>query len=294
MTPQLVVEPIQGSTFGVEIHDLDLNHDLQEPVLKKITTLLHEHRLVIIKDQHLSEARYIDFGREMGRPDPHPLDHLRMPGFPEIEQVTNTEEKDRDAVVRNSAAFWHTDQAYESEPASVIMIYAIKVPRRGGETMIADMRAAYDDLDEQSKRRLDGLVAQHAYGRGEVQGKRIKTEEQRKRLPPVRHYLAPPHPATGRKSLYAVSGFAYGVEGLSPRRARELLDELKEHALSQRYLYRREHVVGDITVLDTRQTLHHGPRLEFGSNESNSRMLWRIATKGPPRVCEDFWHPFEP
>ena len=219
-----------------------------------------------------------------------------MPGFPEIEPVTNTEEKDRKAAVRNSASFWHTDQAYEAEPASVLSWYAIKVPRRGGETMIADMRSAYDDLDAQTKRRIDGLVAQHAYGRGEHRqtGKPIKTKEQQQRLPPVRHYLAPPHPVTGRKSLYAVSGFTYGIEDMPAKEARALLDELKDHALSSRYLYRRQHVVGDITVLDTLQTLHAGPRVEFGSNESNSRMLWRIATKGPPRVCEARWHPVEP
>ena len=119
-------------------------------------------------------------------------------------------------------------------------------------------------------------------------------EQKAGRLPPVRHYLAPPHPATGRKSLYAVTGFTYGIEGMEDEDARELLAELKAHALQPKYLYARKHVVGDIMVLDTLQTLHRGTELEFTTGEHDARQLWNIALKGPPESCVSNWHPHEP
>ena len=80
----------------------------------------------------------------------------------------------------------------------MIVLSAHKLPETGGETLIADMCAAYDDLDENTKSRIDGLVVRHAYeaargGAGEERAIPIRTEEQRARLPAVRHYLAPPN-----------------------------------------------------------------------------------------------------
>ena len=294
----LDIRPIADATFGVEIHGLDLRRDLGDETMREIVNALHDHRMLIIKEQDLDEESYLAFGREMGRPDAHPLDHLRMPGYPELEPIGNTNEKDRDERTRYGAAFWHTDQSYEADPASAIILYAVKVPRSGGETFIADMRTAYEDLDAEHKARIDDLVVQHDYqaardSDGESKPMPIKTEAQAARLPPVRHYLAPAHPATTRRSLYAVTGFASGIEGMAPADAKALLGELKSHALQSRYIYERKHVVGDITVLDTLQTLHAGPRMEFATGEDDARLLWRIAVKGAPRICAR-WHPVEP
>ena len=122
-----------------------------------------------------------------------------MSGFPEIEVIGNTQPKDREEATQERAAFWHTEHAYEADPISSLMFYPIKVPRVGGETWIADMRSAYDDLDEEVKTRIDGLIVKHDYleaqgGDGETNASPIKTAEQAARVPPVRHYLAPPTP----------------------------------------------------------------------------------------------------
>ena len=110
----------------------------------------------------------------------------------------------------------------------------------------------------------------------------------------MRHYIAPPHPATGRKALYGVTGFVSGIEGMVEDHAFQLFAELKAHALQPRYLYKRKHVVGDITVLDTLQTLHRGTQLRFVTGEHDARLLWNIALKGPPETCRSQWYPCEP
>ena len=290
---------IETSTFGVEVDGLDLRDEVDVDTVRQIVENLHEHRVVIIKNQRLEQEPYLAFSRRLGRPDIHPLDYAHMAGFPEIETIGNTQPKDREEAIRNGAAFWHTEHAYEADPISALMFYALKVPRVGGETWVADMRSAYDDLDDATKTRIDGLIVKHDYlaaqgGNGETSAAPIKTEEQAARVPPVRHYLAPTHPVTGRKSLYAVTGFIYGIEGMEDHDALELLANLKAHAVQPRYLYQRKHVVGDIMLLDTLQTLHRGTQLEFTTGEDDARLLWNIAVKGPPETCRENWQPCEP
>lgn len=295
----LEFKPIEDASFGVEVSGLDLRQELDAQTLGEIVCHLHEHRMVIIRNQTLNEKRYLAFARRIGRLDLHPLDYARMPGYPEITEIGNTRDEDREEAIRNGAAFWHTEQAYEANPVNALLFYALKVPREGGETWFADIRAAYDDLDEKRKTLIDGLIAKHDYrtaqgGEGETKAAPLKTEAQLARVPPVRHYLAPPHPATGKKSLYGVAGFACEIEGMDPHDARRLLTELKEHALQPRYLYKRKHVVGDILVLDTLQTLHRGTQLEFTTGEHDARLLWNVALKGSPESCVSTWHPCEP
>ena len=295
----LEFNPIEESPFGVEVTGLDLREPLDADALAEIVEMLHEHRVVVVKHQRLSETQYLAFSRRLGRPDIHPLDYVHMPGYPEIEPIGNTSEKDREEAVRNGAAFWHTEHAYEADPISALLFYALKIPQVGGETWIADMRSAYDDLDSETKARIDGLIVKHDYhanqgGDGEHQAAPIKTTEQAARLPPVPHYLAPPHPFTGRKSLYAVTGFAYGIEGMPDTEALALLADLKTHALQPRYLHKRKHEVGDIMILDTLQTLHSGTHLGFTTGEHDARLLWNIALKGPPECCVADWHPCVP
>ena len=288
------LRPCAPPSFGAEIHGVDLGVGVSDEVLGAVVDALYAHRVVVIKGQRLDEARYLAFGRRLGRPTAHALDHLRMPGYPEIEPIGNVNEKDRDAALRNGAAFWHTDQAYEAEPASMIVLYAIRMPEVGGETLIADMRSAYEDLDDETRNRIDSLVVRHAYeaaqgGEGEERAIPIRSEAQRARLPPVRHYLTPPHPVTGAKCLYALTGFACGVEGLPEPEGRALLGALKAHALQARYVRRHRHEVGDVLLIDTLQTLHAAIPIEYATGAHDARLLWRLGIKGAPEVRESAW-----
>ena len=138
------------------------------------------------------------------------------------------------------------------------------------------------------------LDVRHAYeaaqgGDGEERAIPIRTEEQRARLPAVRHYLAPPHPVTGANSLYAVAGFTCGVEGMEDGEAEILLDALKAHALRPRYVRRHRYEIGDVLLIDTLQTLHAALPSEYASGEHDARLLWRLGIKGAPKVREGQW-----
>ena len=288
------IKAIGGSSFGVEVRGVDLSQYISDETITSILDALYEHRVIVIKHQDLDEGSYLAFGRKFGTPDPHPVDHLRLAGFPEIEAVGNTQERDKDEAVRNDAAFWHTDQCYEANPASAIMLYALKIPQAGGETLIADMRSAYGDLNQGLKDRIDRLVVRHFYGStggryGDTKAPPIKTIAQEDRLPPVLHPLVLRHPVTGRKSLYAVTGFTTAIDGMADEEAAALLQTLKTHALGPKYVYSHRHAAGDITIIDQFQTLHSAVPIDRATGSQDARLLWRIGIKNAPGVLKDEW-----
>ena len=171
------------------------------------------------------------------------------------------------------------------------MLYAIMVPQIGGETQFCNMVSAYDDLDEATKSRLDGLELAHKYGRGKRRADELAVsplinDEQDQRVPPVYHPLVLPHPITARKALYAVGHGAYGIKNMSETEAEDLIAELKDHVLQEKYIYRHKYNVGDIAVWDTFQTMHSAVPIDVATNEADARLLWRISIRGKPRIYE--------
>ena len=286
----LSINPLEGASFGVEAVGVDIAEGVSDELLETLADAVHEHRLLVIRGQRMTEDRYLEFGRWWGKPIPHVLDHLRMPGYPEMMAIGNYggEWKDNDAV-RNGAAFWHTDQSYEEVPSSATMLFSIKSPEVGGETQLADLKRAYDELSDDLKERLEGRYAWHLYGAASGEGDEaianpLITSDQVKRVPAVRHLIVRPHDVTGRKSLYGVAGTPYAIEGMEEEEGAEILRELKRHVLQERFIYRHKYRVGDIAIYDTTQTLHSGSPIGPATDERNTRLLWRISVRGKPRA----------
>ena len=284
----IAITPLDAA-FGAEIRGVDLAAGADEALMRLLTGALYDHRVIVIRGQRLDEERYLGFGRQWGAPIPHVLDHMRMAGYPELMTVGNTEKRDEDPKIRNGAALWHTDQSYEEVPASATMLYSLIAPAEGGETQFCDMAAAWDNLDEAMKRRIDGLRVAHKYGRGkrrkdEPPANPIVNDEQDSRVPPVWHPLVMPHPVTGRRALYALGHGAYAIEGMADAEAEALLDELKDHALEERHIYRHKYTAGDLVVWDTLQTMHAATPIGVATGKADSRLLWRISVRGRPAV----------
>lgn len=284
------IRPIEGAPFGVEALGIDLERDLTDTLISELADALYEHRVLVVRDQRLEKPAYMHFGQAWGTPIPHVLDHLRDPDFPGMMPVGNVLESQRDDNVRNGAAFWHTDQSYEAEPANLTMLYCILAPKEGGETLIADQRGALDALPEELRRKVAGRDALHFYGAasgrdGEEVAVKLK-DAQSERVPPVRHLVLRPHPVTGRMALYAMAGTPLGIDGYEPEEGAKLLMELKQHALAPERIYRHRHVPGSILIYDTNQTLHSGTRVPYATSDEQRRLLWRISIRGLPKAVE--------
>jgi taurine dioxygenase len=283
------IEPLDAP-FGAVARGVDLSRGIDPEHLRVLVDALHAHRVLIIPGQALTEDQYFAFGAQWGRPYPHFMDHLRMPGYPAMMAIGNTLDKDRDPGVRNGAAYWHTDQAYEVEPCSATMLYAVEVPERGGETMVADLVAAWEALSPAEQAELEGLRAIHVYGGaagrdGEQHAVPLTDPGQAARVPAVTQPIVRAHPATGRKSLFAVAGTAVGIEGMPAAEGGALLRRLKAHATQDRFVLRYRYAVGDVAIWDNAQTLHSAVPIDFAESAPQRRLLWRISVKGLPPIC---------
>ena len=282
---EVSMAPLDGP-FGRAVRGIDVRRGLAEEELRVLCEALYEHRLIVLEGQRCSEAQYLAFGRQWGEPITHVFDDDRVPGHAELLQIGNTGAHQRDALTRNSSAYWHTDHAYEAEVATATMLYAIEVPAAGGETRFADQKAAYDELDPATRLRIEGLRAVHSYaataGRdGECPCAPL-SEAEAARLPPVRHRLVREHSVTGARALYAVAGTAFGIEGLPDEEARALISRLKAHATRKRFVHEHRYEVGDIVIWDTQMTLHSARPIGPPNGPGTRRRLWRICVRGRP------------
>jgi alpha-ketoglutarate-dependent 2,4-dichlorophenoxyacetate dioxygenase len=151
---------------------------------------------------------------------------------------------------------WHSDSSFKETPAKYSLLYGITLPSRGGNTEFADMRAAYDSLDEETRQNCEGLVCEHSqmYSRQQI-GFFEFTDEERARFKPVRQTLIRTHPSTGRKSLY-LSSHAGGIVGWPDPEARIFLRDLMEHATQRKFVYAHKWRTGDLVMWDNRRTMH--------------------------------------
>ncbi|MEM7251986.1 MAG: TauD/TfdA family dioxygenase [Pseudomonadota bacterium] len=288
------IQPLSASSdaaFGAAVFDIDLARGVSPEEMRALTGALYEHRVLVIKDQNLKQENYLAFGREWGTPIPHVLDHMRMPGFPELLVVGNTEEKDRANAIRNGAALWHTDQSYEAQPASATMLYSIKAPAHGGQTQFCDMAGAYDALDASEKVRIERLKVAHKYGQGrrgndEQAANPIINADQDDRVPVVFHPLVMNHPVSERPALYALGHGAHGIQGMPDDEADELIESLKAHVLQEQFIYRHTYAIGEVAIWDTWQTMHRATPIDFATAERTERLLWRISVRGIPNIYQ--------
>lgn len=280
-----------SAPFGVRVDDVDLRETPSDDLMRQLSDALYAHRVLVIKDQTLDQAQYQRFGAMWGTLIRHVLDYLRMPGFPEIMAIGNTDEKDRKDEVRNGAVHWHTDGSYKPNPTAVTMLYARRAPEHGGETLLCDMVAAYEALDAERRRVAEMSIASHFFGAakqgpGENPVTPITTKAQADAVPPVKKSLVMTHPVTGHKGLYGLGQSPYAIDGLDEQETDALLSELKAHATQPRFVYKHRYAVGDILIIDCLSTMHMGTPIDVAESvdAKNARLLWRLSTEGLPHV----------
>ena len=185
--------------------------------------------------------------------------------------------------LQDAGSYFHTDYSYLQVPARATTLYSRVVPKVGGDTLFANQQAAYDDLSDAMKKRIEPLFGIHHYGNRNDQDEAsrtvasVLTPEQKAKMPVITHRIARPHPVTGRKSLYAVSGSSFGIVGMPDDEARDLLDELATHSTQPKYQLRFKYGVGDIVIWDNASLLHSATLID----PDDARTLWRITMLEP-------------
>ena len=238
-------------------------------------------QLLVFRAVELTPSQYLSFAKKFGRPEPHVIDQFHYPAHPDILILSNVQKDGKPIGLADAGTYVHTDYSYLDIPARCTMLYSRQVPSKGGDTLFADQYAAYDDLSQRMKNLIEDLVALHHYGNRDDVDKNsrtvasVLTEEQEGKMTWVKHRVARKHPITGRTALYAVSGSSFGIEGMPEDEAVSLLDELKRHAIQEKYQLRLKYGVGDVVIWDNASLLHSATL----TDPSDPRTLWRITIK---------------
>jgi taurine dioxygenase len=275
------VRPL-SDVLGAEITGLDLN-TLDDAVFKVIEDALHVHLVVKLPGQSVTPGNFVAFSKRFGRPEPHVIDQFHHKADPNILILSNRRnDKGEPIGLADGGTYFHCDYSYLAVPARCTMLFALEIPGDDAGTTFANQRKAFADLPDAQKARFDALVARHHYGNRDVADEAKRTaasklnDDQKAKMDWVRHPLVRRHPhAPQHKSLYAVSGSSYGIDGLDDASGVGLLDELKAHATAPRYCYTPTYKAGDVVIWDNCSLLHAAPLID----PARPRTLWRITVK---------------
>ncbi|MFE7611249.1 TauD/TfdA dioxygenase family protein [Streptomyces celluloflavus] len=260
----------QAATIGAEIRGLDLSRPVSAALRAELNRALLEWKVLFFRGQHLTSGAQREFARNWGELETNPLlaagdadDVVRFDkaagGVPTFENV------------------WHTDVTFRERPALGAVLQLREVPPAGGDTMWADMAAAYDNLAPEIKERIDGARAVHDYLPGFA---RFYSTAQlapfQGEFPPMEHPVVRRHPETGRRMLFVNASFTTRIVGLEEAESDRLLRLLYQQAQVPEFQVRFRWRAGDIAFWDNRATQHYA----VNDYAPHRRVAERVAIAG--------------
>jgi alpha-ketoglutarate-dependent 2,4-dichlorophenoxyacetate dioxygenase len=275
------------SVFAGEVSGIDITRPLGKDEVAAIEAGMDRCAVLVFHDQHLTDAQQQAFSRNFGD-----LEHTAGGNItkaqdrrldPYMADVSNLDKDhkplardDRKRMFNLGNRLWHSDSSYRAVPAKYSLLSGRVVVDKGGHTEFADMRAAYDALDDATKAEIEDLVCEHSlmYSRGAL-GFTELTDEERAMMQPVRQRLVRTHPVTGRKSLY-LSSHIGTIIGWPMPEARAFIRDLTEHATQSQFTYSHKWRQWDLVMWDNRQLLHRVTRFD----ETQVRDMRRTTVAG--------------
>lgn len=234
-----------GGALGAEIKNLDVSKPFPPDTAEAVRQALRDHCVLYFRDQEISDEDQVRFTRYFGEPIPH-VRKQRDRRVKEIFIISNVKENGEPiGALGNADISFHSDLSYMPKPGTFSTLYAIELPRTGGETQWINCYAAYEALDDNMKTRLAGLRAVH----------RHYVEAQN---PPehVAHPVVRTHPETGRKSLYVGPHLTKYIVDIPEEESRALLETLYAHVMQPQFIWTHDWRINDLVIWDNRPTMH--------------------------------------
>ncbi|MBX5471532.1 MAG: TauD/TfdA family dioxygenase [Acetobacteraceae bacterium] len=252
--------------FVAEASGIDLRQPLTPEQAAEIHQGMNTYAALVFRGQDLTDEQQLAFGRALGTIEPTratvAAERHRLK-YNELVDISNLDvdgsilgAEDRRRLFNLGNRLWHSDSSFKKTPAMYSILHARVVPPEGGETEFADMRAAWDALDEKTKAEIRDLVCEHSllYSRGQL-GFTDFTDEERRQFAPVPQRLVRRHPGSGRLSLY-LSSHIGAIRGWPVPEALALIRDLTEHATQREFVYRHVWARHDLVMWDNRCTMH--------------------------------------
>jgi alpha-ketoglutarate-dependent taurine dioxygenase len=233
---------------------------------RAIEAAFHEHAVLIFPDQHPSRDEQVAFGRRFGELDSLVAQTGTVPISNRLPSGALLDDGHPVKQVLRGNEGWHTDSSYMPVSARASLLSAEVVTEHGGETEWADMRAAYDALDEATRRRIAGLSAHHSLYHSQAAIGHVVTTGAgygfHTKGAPLRP-LVKVHPVTSRPALF-IGRHAYGIPGLPEAESEKLLADLVDFACRPPRTYAHSWRPGDVVIWDNRCVLHRARPYDYG------------------------------
>jgi taurine dioxygenase len=270
-----------GAALGAEIRGIDLRYldPMQFAALKRAW---HDHQVILVRGQTLSDQDLIAFSRRFGDLDWAPVQETGrrfVEGLPEIYIVSNvTVNGEPIGSLGAGEAVWHTDMSYLDVPPMASMLYALEVPPAGGNTSFSSMYAVYEALPDELKRRIANLKIKHdgTYNSGGYLRQGVTATDDPRTSPGAVHPLVCTHPDTGRRMLYLGRRRNAYLMGLELAASEALLDELWDCVARPEFAWEHVWRVGDLVLWDNRCTMHRRDPFDASAR----RIMHRTQIKG--------------
>jgi alpha-ketoglutarate-dependent 2,4-dichlorophenoxyacetate dioxygenase len=273
--------------FVGEVAGVDLTRPLTRQEADAVEAGMDKYAVLIFHGQDITDEQQLAFARNFGeREDARggtvtkKEDYRLSSGLNDVSNLG----KDGNPLPRDHRThlfnlgncLWHSDSSFRPIPAKFSLLSARLINPKGGNTEFADMRAAYDALDDETKAEIEDMICEHSlmYSRG-VLGFLDYSDEEKQMFKPVLQRLVRTHPVHGRKSLY-LSSHAGGIIGMTVPEARLLLRDLTEHATKPEFVYVHKWRLHDLVMWDNRQTMHRVRRYD----QSQPRDMRRATVAG--------------
>ena len=278
-------------TLGVEITGIDVGTDLAGDAGDNLfgeirQAWLEAGGLMVVRRQSIDQEQHMAFSRRFGPlfhdegqpPLQDTVSRYLHPDYPQIYRVSNKVDEKGEAKGRARAGtYWHSDVSFRDRPAQASVLYAIEIPSHGGDTIFADMTAAYEALSDGMKDMLADLNAVHdfAVAAATQYAKPIVIDKDFDGANQCSHPIVRTHVETGRKSLYINPGFTSHIEEFSAEESRPILEYLYAHATKPEFQYRHSWQPNDLLVWDNRSLMHYAV-----SDYSEDRYMERCTVIG--------------
>lgn len=270
------VEPLTPN-IGAEIHNLDLSQALSDSVMNELEHALLDWKVLFFRDQNISIEEQKRVARWFGELEVHPT---AVPGAEHAELIRIAEDEKR----RAHNDLWHSDVTFRQSPPLGSILCGRVIPPVGGDTLFADMYAAYEGLDEKIKAKIDDAKAVHvwpdAWVNMAMKSQNLDQDEFWRRYPNPAHPVVRKHPQTGRKSLFVNTAFTRHIVGMEKNESDTLLAFLYGQATIPEYQCRFRWRKNSVAFWDNRCTQHYA----LADFYPQKRVVERITISGDKPV----------
>jgi taurine dioxygenase/putative 2-oxoglutarate oxygenase len=267
-------------TIGTEVRGIDVAGEVSARDFDRIYQAWIDTTILLFRGQAMTPAQHIAFTRRFGEVVKYTRSEFSENEHPEILVLSNITQDGKLIGSPVSGRVWHTDGHYLTDPPAGSMLYAIEIPPAGGDTLFANMIAAYDELPAVTKERIGNLKVVVSRGQSRPYNypdRPAPTPQEWAEWVDVPQPMVRVHEVSGRTAIYAGGNVPWRIEGMPAEESAPLVTFVQEFSVKPRFTYRHQWLPGDIIVWDNRSAMHKATH--YG--QQYRRLLNRTTFSGP-------------